>query len=317
MEVKIGRFQTSGVSDYLGSVFFFDENNGWTLTNNSGVIHTSDGGDNWTFQSSLNDLIYEVFFTSATDGWICGRFGMIYHTTDGGETWTITETGTYEGFFTICFINSTTGWVAGSGGITARTTDGGENWELVYSYTSSFLYSMSFTDENNGWIAGRTGTILHTSNGGQTWTTQPCGTGVDLQGICFVNNNDGWVVGDEGTILHTSTGGTMGIELYPINSPNSNQMVLHQNFPNPFVDFTCILIEIPGDEGSEKEVVLNVYNLAGVLVKNLYKGHLNTGNYEVSWDGTDQFGIPAVSGIYILQLERNGQTISKKINLSR
>jgi len=92
-----------------------------------------------------------------------------------------------------------------------------------------------------------------------------------------------------------------------------DQLTLTQNYPNPFNPTTTI--EFTLDKKSD--VSLNVYNLKGELVKNLYSGKSLTGGYLIEWDGTNNFNHNVASGIYIYTLETNDLKISHRMVLLR
>ncbi|NOZ61592.1 MAG: T9SS type A sorting domain-containing protein [Calditrichaeota bacterium] len=73
---------------------------------------------------------------------------------------------------------------------------------------------------------------------------------------------------------------------------------LHQNYPNPFNGGTEIKFEIP--EAAEVQVI--VYNIRGQTVRVLLKKDLPTGRYIVQWNGLDEYGFPAQTGIYFVRM---------------
>jgi photosystem II stability/assembly factor-like uncharacterized protein len=71
--------------DSLHDVFFWDQSRGWAVGENGTVLHTSDGGQSWTYQSTpVSELLTAVCFTSASQGWAVGAAGTILVTTTGG-----------------------------------------------------------------------------------------------------------------------------------------------------------------------------------------------------------------------------------------
>ncbi|TVL98169.1 MAG: hypothetical protein CV087_21650 [Candidatus Brocadia sp. WS118] len=90
------------------------------------------------------------------------------------------------------------------------------------------------------------------------------------------------------------------------------QFELGQNYPNPFNPTTTIPITIP----EKSNVTLKVYSILGQFVKTIYFGELERGRYRFEWDGRDNSGIKASSGIYfyVLQTHQN-ITISRKMIL--
>ncbi len=89
---------------------------------------------------------------------------------------------------------------------------------------------------------------------------------------------------------------------------------LSQNYPNPFNPSTNIEFSIP----RSATIQLNVYNILGELVKTLVNGDIVSGNYKVTWNGTNSHGVTVSSGIYFYRLvaQSNGAAnyiITKKM----
>jgi endoglucanase len=88
---------------------------------------------------------------------------------------------------------------------------------------------------------------------------------------------------------------------------------LEQNYPNPFNDGTAIPFALAG--GSPVEV--HVYNAAGQQVRLLSAGTLPAGAHQLWWDGKDQQGRAAASGLYLYTLTAGGFTAAKRMILLR
>lgn len=74
---------------------------------------------------------------------------------------------------------------------------------------------------------------------------------------------------------------------------------LHGNWPNPFNASTTIAFDVSGTV----PVHLVVYDVLGRRVRILHSGEtLTVGHYRTSWNGRDDEGRPAASGIYLYQL---------------
>ncbi|MCE5272953.1 Ig-like domain-containing protein [bacterium] len=76
---------------------------------------------------------------------------------------------------------------------------------------------------------------------------------------------------------------------------------LEQNCPNPFNPSTSISFSLP--EGPQVQVRLSVYNLRGQLLKVLVNETRDPGSYQVTWDGRDERGRAAPSGVYFYRME--------------
>lgn len=101
------------------------------------------------------------------------------------------------------------------------------------------------------------------------------------------------------------------------------------NSPNPFSCATVIDFD-PGDavsmangEGStasatsELRADLVIYDVSGRLVRRLAGARLVAGRYRIEWDGRDERGRSAASGIYFARLAASGRTFNRKMILIR
>jgi hypothetical protein len=88
---------------------------------------------------------------------------------------------------------------------------------------------------------------------------------------------------------------------------------LCQNHPNPFNPGTLIQYEIP----KAGHVVVKVYNFIGQEVRTLVNEAQSTGAYQVSWDGRDEQGRQAPSGIYFYRFSAGSFVETRKMALVR
>jgi hypothetical protein len=90
-----------------------------------------------------------------------------------------------------------------------------------------------------------------------------------------------------------------------------DEMVLHQNTPNPFNPSTVIRFTLP----AAGRVRLSVYDAAGRLVAVLKDGPALAGTTRVSWDGRGRGGAPAATGVYFYRLVAGDQVRTRKMIL--
>jgi len=88
---------------------------------------------------------------------------------------------------------------------------------------------------------------------------------------------------------------------------------LYQNYPNPFNPATTIAFDLP----ESSPVTLKVYDMLGNEVNTLTDRVFQAGSYQVVWDGTNQHGLQASSGIYFYALKTAGIQKIKKMMLVR
>ncbi len=93
------------------------------------------------------------------------------------------------------------------------------------------------------------------------------------------------------------------------NLPSSFE--LYQNFPNPFNGRTRISFFV--SKTLNTPVELTVFNLLGLPVKCLVKNEILTGLHGVEWDGTDDSGKEASSGLYFYRLKAGERVAVKKL----
>jgi len=79
---------------------------------------------------------------------------------------------------------------------------------------------------------------------------------------------------------------------------------LKSNFPNPFNPETTISFGLKSDS----QVLLQIYNNKGQLIKTLVQKNISAGNHHIIWDGKDDKNNSVSSGIYLYKLNVNGKT---------
>jgi hypothetical protein len=84
---------------------------------------------------------------------------------------------------------------------------------------------------------------------------------------------------------------------------------LAQNFPNPFNPTTTIRFGLP----RESRVTLKIYNLLGEEIATLVDETRPAGFHAAVWDGRNQAGQSAASGVYVYQLAGDGVRLTRKL----
>ncbi len=88
---------------------------------------------------------------------------------------------------------------------------------------------------------------------------------------------------------------------------------LTQNYPNPFNPSTAIRYSLP----TAQNILLAVYDLNGKKIADLVDNFQNTGTYEVTWNGMNNFGKPVASGVYFYRLQTQNFNETKKLLLMK
>ncbi len=107
-----------------------------------------------------------------------------------------------------------------------------------------------------------------------------------------------------GVLLTTTDVETPGVELHTELLPV---------YPNPFSPSTYISYNI----GTKADVVINIYNTKGQLVRTLNEQNRMPGNYTTMWDGKDSNGSSCTNGIYLIRMKAGEVTSSVKAMLMK
>jgi hypothetical protein len=81
--------------------------------------------------------------------------------------------------------------------------------------------------------------------------------------------------------------------------------------PNPFNPSTTIRYSL--EKGGNTEIT--VYDVAGRQIRTLVSGFVPEGDHEVVWNGRDERGMPAASGVYFYRLRSGGFAETRKMVL--
>jgi len=179
--------------------------------------------------------------------------------------------------------------------------DVGSNFAIVFDVTG--VYEAPFTEENNRvMITTVPGTSYYHSiylNSGTGAWAYPANS----------NDNVSYLFMIRATV---SPSGVTGVEDDAIEIlPTS--YALEQNYPNPFNPTTNIQFVIP--EASNVE--LKVYDIMGREVASLLNEEMSAGSHQVVWNGNNNFGQRAASGIYFYTIKTSNFVQTKKMVLMK
>lgn len=105
------------------------------------------------------------------------------------------------------------------------------------------------------------------------------------------------------------------LEVYSTNVPvglkpeHPVRFTLKQNYPNPFNPST----KIEYDLNQLSNVELTVFSITGEKLKTLVNEMQPAGNYELTWNGTDDYNNKLPTGIYFYELKAGNQNFVKKM----
>jgi len=89
--------------------------------------------------------------------------------------------------------------------------------------------------------------------------------------------------------------------------------ILKQNYPNPFNPETTITFNLY----SSNHISLKIYDAVGQNIRSLANAVMGPGSHKIRWDGKNDYGSYAASGIYYYELQGNNFKEVKKMVLIR
>ncbi|MGB9697506.1 MAG: T9SS type A sorting domain-containing protein [Ignavibacteria bacterium] len=188
-----------------------------------------------------------------------------------------------------------------------KSTDGGLNWTNVFSLTGA-MRGATLDIAGNIYCSGNGG-VFRSTNGGQTFNNFNFALSSN-QSITYLNRilvaTSGTSNGGVWITIDSSISST-----HSISTITPSEYKLEQNYPNPFNSQTRIQFALKDNSYIE----LSIFDLSGRLISEVYKGPLEAGTYESSFNATN-----LSSGIYfyILKIKNQNNNImllSKKMAL--
>ena len=116
--------------------------------------------------ATTSNQMTSLYFIDDQTGWSIGEYGTILKTTDAGITWMIQEIPWLFDLSDVFFPTERVGYAISTDGFMIKTTDGGDTWNQLENRYVNNLNRIRFRDENTGWTIGEKGLVLHTVDGG-------------------------------------------------------------------------------------------------------------------------------------------------------
>ncbi len=167
--------------------------------------------------------IEKLFCVDSLNCWAAGDSGLIIHTSNGGNDWTVQNSGVPNLIQDIFFLNHNLGWAVSTrfdtiaGSYIIKTTNGGKVWEKeFFNVENKFFQTIFFHDSLKGWVAGGPSqAFFGTNNGGITWNSprfdSSMFSSLPVQKIVFFSKDYGFACGGQhdliGVIWKTTNAG--------------------------------------------------------------------------------------------------------------
>ncbi len=280
-------------------------------------VVTFDGGT-WAWFDAPDIFVTGAAFDGGGDLWTAAASGEVYRH-DGSE-WTLFDTSNSP----VSGMNAKLA-AAGDGSIWVGTFEG------CYRYSDSEWadYTGAIADVNYGY--GRI-VDLAVDGSGNPWFMLSVKHLASFDGDVWQRHDlemtgnygfDNILFDDQGNLWNAGIKSIQRIPLDEFPSFGISTAVedesapalfsLEAAYPNPFNPATTIAFALE----QAGFVELSVHNIAGQKVRSLVSAHLSAGRHAVVWDGLDDYGSRAASGVYITRLTMGGAALSNRVTLVR
>jgi len=281
-----------------------------------------DSSGNWLWVTQAGGIEDDCGIAITTDSsgniYVTGRF--YEYATFGSNS--VTSNGDTDIFVAQADYDGNWQWVTQAGGtdfdgVAAIVVGEQENIYIAGSFfeAATFgLYSITGNGSDDVFVA------KIDSSGNWIWVAQAGGTNFDgCHGFSSNDYGNMYMVGAfrETTMFgsHSVTSnGSNDIFVAKLNSsvPAEFELIPNDleisNYPNPFNPTTTIEFLLKNDSTVE----LSIYNIKGQKINELINNEFSQGSHSINWNGEDDFGKSASSGIYYYQLKVNGTTEAVK-----
>jgi len=234
------RQANSPVSSTLTSVTFADVRLGWAAGHAGTILHTVDGGMNWTVQTDgvtvarqvqasvpagdarmarlaaqlvadgPDKPFLDIQFSDANHGVAVGAYGLAVSTDDGGRSWTsfMHRIPNPKGLhlYAARMVNESV-WLAGEQGFLARSADAGNTFvQLDTPYRGSY-FALAATASGVA-VAGLKGNAYQVSQDGAVFTRIEGGPAISISGVTTLGDGRLAFTNQAGQVLLASIDGT-------------------------------------------------------------------------------------------------------------
>lgn len=154
------------VSVTLTSASFIDGSRGWMVGHGGVVLHTTDGGQNWTVQTDGVALAKAALLQAQAQAHAHGRDRAVQ------QAQRLVEEGADKPLLSVCFADAQRGMAVGAFGLAATTHDGGKTWVPCMGRLPNpqGLHLYALAQHGKTWlVAGEQGLLMRSGDGGASF----------------------------------------------------------------------------------------------------------------------------------------------------
>jgi len=264
-----------------------------------GVYKSINNGSSWFNIGGVGGA-KGLEFNSQGDLFLASYGGGFWKLPSGDTTW-IDLTSNIGSTYNYCMLIASNDYIYTD---YRRSTDNGQTWT---SYSVGDFVS-SIAENSAGHLFCGTfnygSGIFRSTDYGDTWEQINSGlTIMDIRSVA-VDSDDYLYAGSWGeSVFKTTTSTVTGIA---DRNSQTQELILLQNYPNPFSQITTITWQ----QSEQNHVILNVFDFIGRKIQTITDTKMPAGKHQFTFDAS---GLPA--GVYFFQLQAGKKIVTQKIIL--
>ncbi|MCE5251893.1 T9SS type A sorting domain-containing protein, partial [bacterium] len=304
--------ENSGLaSNHVTSIEVDELNRKWLGTYGGGLVCYD--GNTFTTQTKKDGLADDYIYSLKLQGkeiWVGTGLGVSRYDGAVWKTYTQDNSGLPSNLVTAIHIDDDGVIWFGTGAGVARFT--GNNWEV---FSACSLYDiledrmvLSIIRDKEGILLCGTSTGLWSFDGAQWQSYTKYDSELKDDSYFWSIYEDAQGIKWLGTANMLTSVGTKAAPLKK-SIAHPMQMKITGNYPNPFNPDTTIEFYIPEDE----RIDISVYSITGQKIRTLLVQEMQAGTHTVAWNGKDDKGILASSGVYFFRLEAGKAVLNHRM----
>ena len=274
-----------------------------------GPYRSTNGGINWT-NFGVN-IPYTILSVCVLDSSIFAgtQGGGVYISSNNGVNWIQSNNGLTDYHINSLEVSSSKVYAGTNYGIFVSTNKG-NSWDSL----GLMWYPIGdIKILNNNIFAGSWNTVFCSNDYGVTWRSKNNGfvSSTDVMFPLLILNNYLFTCTEFNSVWRIPLQEVISVKNISTKTPDNFK--LFQNYPNPFNSSSKIKFCIPENGKWKMEnnyVTLKIYNILGKEITTLVNEKLQSGTYEVNFDGSN---LP--SGIYFYRFSAGDYSDTKKVIL--
>jgi ligand-binding sensor domain-containing protein len=307
---------TSGLaSNYVISLAVDENNVKWFGTISSG-ISTFDG-ESWktlTVDDGIaGNRVSAITFDAKGSVWLGTHSGLSIF--DGSSWRTFTESDGLGSnvILSLAFDHDGVLWCGTGDGVSSYD---GSQW-TKYSARTRYnllddrsIFSIDIDSDNVKWFGSIVGVWRYDGDSWQSFSRRESGLQKDVyvRALHIEQSGKKWIgTRDALTSLTVDSAPKLKKSAVP------KQLVIFGNYPNPFNPATTIEFVLP-ESGF---VTMDIYTVTGQKIRSLLSENKTAGNHAVVWNGENDSGMSVSTGVYIVRLKTETESLNHRITLMK